>query len=151
MLVTLDHPVQHLLLTADGTSVVAASGDRLSVVDLLAATVAGSMDLPAIADLALGGSGSTLIATRGRRADPSAAASTLAGILGGGHLVHGEADEFDGRRDRGPGGPGTGDVRTALDKAIAAGRLPGIGVEDVPRVAVATSGAWRSSTPPGCP
>ncbi|MGZ8438690.1 MAG: phospholipid carrier-dependent glycosyltransferase, partial [Candidatus Limnocylindrales bacterium] len=38
------------------------------------------------------------------------------------------------------GSPGSGDARTALDKAIADGRLPGIGVEDVPRVAVATSG-----------
>ena len=38
------------------------------------------------------------------------------------------------------GSPGSGDTRTALDKAIADGRLPGIGVEDVPRVAVATSG-----------
>jgi predicted membrane-bound dolichyl-phosphate-mannose-protein mannosyltransferase len=37
------------------------------------------------------------------------------------------------------GSPGSGDVRTAVDKAIADGRLPGIGIEDVPRVAAATS------------
>ena len=83
VLATVDHPIAHLLVTADGTSVVAASGDRLSVVDLLAGTVTGSLDLPAIADLAMGGSGSALIATLADVPDPSAAASTLADILGG--------------------------------------------------------------------
>ena len=39
---TLDHPVRHLLMTSDGTSVVAASADRLSVVDLLTATWPGA-------------------------------------------------------------------------------------------------------------
>ena len=139
--VKLDHPVQHLLLTADGTSVVAASGERLSVVDLQAGTVTGSLDLPAIADLAVGGSGSALVATVADVPDPSTAASTLAGILGG------EAASYLAKLT-GPtsgasvvlGSPGSGDARTALDKAIADGRLPGIGVEDVPRVAVATSG-----------
>ena len=35
------------------------------------------------------------------------------------------------------GSPGSGDARTALDKAIADGKLPGISVDSVDRVAVA--------------
>jgi len=140
VLTRLDHPIQHLLVTTDGTSVVAASADRLSVVDLLAGSVLGSLDLPAIADLAPGGSGSALVATTADVPDPAAAASTLAEILGG------EAASYEAKltdSSAGPtvvlGSPGSGDVRKALDTAIADGRLPGIGVEDVPRVAVATS------------
>jgi predicted membrane-bound dolichyl-phosphate-mannose-protein mannosyltransferase len=140
-LATLDHPVAHLLLTADGTSVVAASAGRLSVVDLISGEVAGSLDLPGIADLALGGSGTALVATLADVPDPKAAASSLADILGG------TAADYEAKLASPAAGttvvlgsPGTGDVRKALDKAIADGHLPGIGVEDVPRVAVATSG-----------
>ncbi len=139
VLATLDHPIAHLLVASDGTSVVAASADRLTAVDLQAGSVIGSLDLPAIADLASGGSGSALVATVADVPDPAAAASTLAGILGG------DAASYQAKLTdpaAGPtvvlGGPGSGDARTALDTAITDGRLPGIGVEDVPRVAVAT-------------
>ncbi len=140
VLTTLDHPVRHLLMTTDGTSVVAASSDRLSVVDLLSGTVTGTVALPGIADLAPAGSGSALVATIADVPDPSAAASVLADILGG------EAASYRAKLTSPSAGatvvlgsPGSGDVRTALDKAIADGKLPGIGVEDVPRIAVATS------------
>jgi hypothetical protein len=139
VIATLDHPIARLLVTTDGTSVVAASEDRLSVVDLTTGTVTGSLDLPAIADLATGGSGSALIATVADVTDPSAAASTLAEILGG------DAASFKAKLTNPSAGatvvlgsPGTGDVRTKLDTAISDGTLPGVGVEDVPRVAVAT-------------
>ena len=139
-LAKLDHPIERLLVTSDGTSVVAASSDRLSVVELLGGTVSGTLDLPAIADLAPGGSGSALIATVADVPDPTAAASTLASILAG------KAADYEAKLtgpSAGPtvvlGNPGIGDARKALDAAIADGRLPGIGVEEVPRVAVATS------------
>jgi len=134
------HPVERLLLTSAGTSVVAASSERLSVVDLSGGTVSGTLDLPAIADLAPGGSGSALVATIADVPDPTAAAATLASILAG------KAADYEAKLtdpSAGPtvvlGSPGSGDVRKALDTAIAAGRLPGIGVEEVPRIAVATS------------
>ncbi|HEX7951026.1 MAG TPA: phospholipid carrier-dependent glycosyltransferase, partial [Candidatus Limnocylindrales bacterium] len=141
VLATLDHPIDRLLMTADGTSVVAASADRLSVVDLLTGTLTGNLNLSGIADLALGGSGSALVATVVDVPDPSAAASTLADILGG------AAADYRTKLTNPSAGatvvlgsPGSGETRKALDKAIADGKLPGIGVEDVPRVAVATSG-----------
>jgi C-terminal four TMM region of protein-O-mannosyltransferase/Dolichyl-phosphate-mannose-protein mannosyltransferase len=139
-LATVDHAVERLLVTNDGASVVAASSGRLSVVALLDGTVSGSLDLPEITDLALGGSGSALIATVADVADPAAAASVLASILAG------KAADYQAKLtdpSAGPtvvlGNPGSGDARKALDTAITDGRLTGIGVEDVPRVAVATS------------
>ncbi len=139
-LVTVDHAVTHLLVTADGVSVVAASSERLTVVDLAAGTVGGSMDLPAIADLAPGGSGAAVVATVDDVKDPAALASSLADILSG------NAADYE-KRLKGAkagttvvlGSPGSGDVRTALDKAINDGKLPGIAVDDVERVAVATA------------
>ena len=140
VLAALDGSLDHLLVTADGTSIVAATSDRLSVVDLSSGTVTGGLDLSGIADLAPAGSGSALVATIADVTDPSAAASTLASILGG------QAADYASKLAAASSGvtvelgsPGSGDKRTALDKAISDGRLPGIGVEDVPRVAVATS------------
>ena len=140
ILATVDHPVQRLLVSSDGAYVVAASSERLSVIQRSDGTLDGSLDLPAIADLAPGGSGSALIATIAEVPDPAAAASVLAGILAG------SAADYKGRLTdpaAGPtvvlGSPGSGDARKALDAAIADGRLAGISVEAVPRVAVATS------------
>ncbi len=139
-LATVGHPVERLLVTTDGTAVVAASSERLSVVDIGRGTVGGTLELPGIADLAPGGSGSALVATLADIPDRTAVASTLASILSG------KAADYAAKLtdpSAGPtvvlGSPGSGDVRKALDAAIADGRLPGIGVEDVPRVAVATS------------
>jgi predicted membrane-bound dolichyl-phosphate-mannose-protein mannosyltransferase len=139
-LATVDHAVDHLLVTADGVSVVAASSQRLTVVALDAGTIAGSMDLPAIADLSPGGSGPSVVATVDDVKDAASLATSLADILTG------DATDYAARlKSAAPGtevvlgGPGTGDVRKALDKAISDGKLPGIAVDDVERVAVATA------------
>ena len=139
-LATVDHPVDHLLVTDDGGFVVAASADRLSTVDLNGGTVAGSLDLAAIADLAPGGSGPALMARVDDVADPSAVASTIAGILST------DAADYASRLAAASpgttvvlGDPGTGDARTKLDTAISNGTLPGISVGNVSRIAVATA------------
>ncbi len=139
-LATVDHPVANLLVTADGASIVAASADRLSVVDLATGDVRGSLALPGIADLAPGGSGSALVARVDEASDPAALASTLA------ELLSGDASDYEARLAKGSpgstvvlGSPGTGDARKALDTALADGRLPGVSIDDVARVAVATS------------
>ena len=54
-LATVDHPVEHLLVTNEGRTLAAASDDRLTTVDLDAGTVNASIDLAGIADLAPGG------------------------------------------------------------------------------------------------
>ena len=138
---TLDHPITHLMVTDNGSDAVAASSDRLSSVDLASGDILGSLDLKAIADLSSGGSGSALVATVDDVTDHAAAASNLADILDSG-----TAADFQARLDSASpgttvvlGNPGTGDTRTALDAAIADGTLPGIHVDSVDRVAVATA------------
>jgi len=139
-LVTVDHPVGRLLVSADGANVTAASSGRLTTVDLGAGKVIGSLDLAGIADLAPGGSGAALVATIDDVKDRAAVASNLARILST------DATDYAKRlASASPGStvilgnPGSGDARTALDKAIADGTLPGLRVDSVPRVAVATS------------
>jgi C-terminal four TMM region of protein-O-mannosyltransferase/Dolichyl-phosphate-mannose-protein mannosyltransferase len=138
-LATVDHPVEHLLTTDDGAFVVAASDQRLTSVDLGEGTIAGSLDVAGIADLAPGGSGSALTATIDDVTDPAAVAATLADILS-----TDAADYETTLTDASPGttvvlgDPGSGDARTALDAAIADGTLPGIQVDTVARTAVAS-------------
>ena len=81
-LVTVDHPVEHLLVTDDGTSLAAASADRLTTIDLDGATVLGSIELSGIADLAPGGSGPALTAVVDAETVPATLAASLADILG---------------------------------------------------------------------
>jgi len=141
-LVTVDHPVTRLFVTSGGAQVMAASAGRLTSVDLDRGSVVGSLDLPGIADMASGGSGSVLIATVGEVTKPSAEASSIADILNTDDAGEIEA-KIAAAASASPGttvilgSPGSGDARTALDKAIADGKLPGISVDSVDRVAVA--------------
>ncbi len=138
-LATVDHPVDHLLVVNAGAQVIAASDSRLTSVDAGTGTVIGSLDLSGIADLAPGGSGSAVVATKDDVTDPSAVAASLATILG-----TSAPDLQDKLASASPGttvvlgAPGSDDVRTKLDTAIADGKLPGIRVDAVTRVAVAT-------------
>ena len=140
-LVTVDHPVAHLLVANSGGQVVAASTDRLTSIDLEAGKIIGSIDLAGIADLATGGSGSALVASVDEVTDRAAVASSLAKILGTDDpaTIQGLLASASPGTTVTLGGPGTGATRTALDKAIADGTLPGIRVDTVPRVAVATT------------
>ncbi len=139
-LATVDHRVDRLLVTNDGGFVVAASTGRLSTVDLRAGTVAGSLDLAGIADLAPGGSGDAVIATIDEMTDRNAVASALAEILPG------EMADYSARlASASPGttivlgAPGSATTKTDLQTAIDDGRLPGIRVDNVTRTAIATS------------
>ena len=138
-LVTVDHPVEHLLVT-NGNFVVAASSERLTTVDLGAGRVIGSIQLAGIADLSPGGEGAALVANINDVSDPSAVAASLADIL------KADAADYASRfasaapgRTVVLGNPGSGDARTALDKAIADGRLPGVRIDTIARVAVAST------------
>ncbi len=137
---TVDHPIEHLMVTSNGVDAIAASSSRLSTVDLSSGDVHGSLDLRDIADLSAGGTGSALVATVDDVTDHAAVASSLADLLD-----IGSAADFQARLDAAKpgttlvlGNPGSGDTRTAIDAAIADGTLPGIHVDQVERVAVAT-------------
>ena len=141
-LATVDHPVRHLLASDDGLVIIAASDDRLSVVDSATGDATGSLDLPGIAGLASAGSGPALVATPDAIDEPAAVAAVLAEIL--------ETDAAEYEIPLADASPGTtvnlgspGDdeaTRTKIDEAIADGRLAGIEILDVSRVAVAESG-----------
>ena len=138
-LAKVDHPVTHLLVVDAGAQVIAASDSRLTSVDADAGKVIGSLELAGIADLAPGGSGSAVVATVDEVTDPSAVAASLGTLLGTSapEIEHRLASASPGTTVV-VGDPGTGDVRTKLDAAIADGKLPGVRVDAVTRVALAT-------------
>ena len=115
-LAKVDHAITHLLVVNAGAQVIAASDSRLTSVDAAAGKVIGSLDLAGIADLAPGGSGEAVVATKDDVTDPSAVAASLATILG-----TSAPDLNDKLASASPrttvvlGAPGTDDVRTKLD------------------------------------
>ncbi len=135
-----NHAVMHLLVTDDGTTIIAASDARLTALDAAEGTVLGTAELPGIADLGPAGTGDALVAVPAAIDDTTAIASTLA------ELLDGDAGEYqallDGATDPDGqvvlGSPGSGEERTAVDEAITDGRLAGVEVVELPRVAVAT-------------
>ena len=137
---TVDHSVDHLVVVEGGATVVAASADRLSSIDLETGAVLGTTTLAGIADLADGGTGPAIVAVPSALDDPAAIAATLAELTGL------DAADLETRLTTAEdpdaqvvlGSPGSGDDRTAVDDAIADGRLDGVEIVDLPRVAVAT-------------
>jgi C-terminal four TMM region of protein-O-mannosyltransferase/Dolichyl-phosphate-mannose-protein mannosyltransferase len=140
-LARVDHPVTHLLVTDDGATIIAASDTRLTAVTTADGTVAGTLDLPGIADLSPAGTGEALVAVPAAIDDPAALASDLADVLGGDAADY--QATLDGAADPDAqvvlGDPGSGDDRTALEEAINRGTLAGVEITDLARVAVATA------------
>jgi Gpi18-like mannosyltransferase len=130
-------PIDRLLVTDDGATIVVASGDRLTVVERDSGSLLGSLDLPGLADFVTAGSGPAIMATPVLIDDPAAVAERLAELTGG------DPDDYEARLSRGTGtvvlgAPGDGDGdRDALDTAISEGELPGIEIVDLPHLAVA--------------
>ena len=118
---TVDHPITHLLVTDDGAAVVAASTDRLTLVDMADGSVSGTLDLAGIAGLAPGGTGAALVADIDEVEDAPSAAAKLADILSGDARrsrveAHGRLARDDGRPGQSRGrrrshGPRHGDRR----------------------------------------
>jgi hypothetical protein len=132
-------PVERLFVTDDGTIVVASELD-VTTIDGTTGDILGTADFDGVTDLGPGGSGPVLQGDPAAIEDPSALAETLAGLIGG------DALDYESRITRAApgasvlfGSPGSGDTRTAVDEAITDGRLPGVEIVDLPRVAVATS------------
>ena len=138
-LTKVDHPITHLLVTDDGATIIAASDSRLTSVETATGSVLGSADLPGIADFVSAGTGPAVVAAAPESiAGPAAVASTLAELIGG------EAADYEARLTGATpgssvvlGAPGSEETRTNVEAAIADGRLAGIEIVDLPRVAVA--------------
>ena len=138
-LATVPHAVKHLLVTDDGT-IVAASDLDVTTIDGTSGEILGRTEFDDISDLAPGGTGPVLQGDPGAMEDPSAVAETIASLIGG------DPQDYESRiSDAAPGAsvlfgsPGSGDTRSSVEDAIADGRLPGVQIVDLPRVAVATS------------
>ncbi|MFL5685847.1 MAG: phospholipid carrier-dependent glycosyltransferase [Chloroflexota bacterium] len=138
-LATLPYAVKHLFVTDDGT-IVAASDLDLSTIDGTSGDILGRTEFDEISDLASGGTGPVVQGDPAAMEDQSAVAETVAALIGG------DPQDYESRITRAApgasvlfGSPGSGDTRTAVEDAIADGRLPGVEIVDLPRVAVATS------------
>jgi hypothetical protein len=135
-----DHPVRQLLVSEDA-SIVAASEDRLTAIEAATGAVTGTTTLPGIADVARAGSGAALVAVPAAIDDIAGVAATLVELIGG------DAADYEARLAGAAdpdaqvvlGSPGGGDDRTAVEDAIVDGRLAGLEIVDLPRVAVATT------------
>jgi hypothetical protein len=139
-LANVGHPITHLLVTDDGETIIAASDDRLTAVETATGSTVGTLELAGIADLGSAGTGPSLVATPDDIDEPSAVGSVLA------ELTKGDAASYASRiADAAPGSsvvlgsPGDSATRTAVETAITDGRLPGVEIVDLPRVAVATA------------
>ena len=139
-LATVPHQVAHLLVTDDGT-IVAASDLDVTTIDGTSGDILGRAEFDDISDLAPGGTGPVLQGDPGAMEDPTAVAETVASLIGG------DPQDYESRIARAApgasvlfGSPGSGDTRTSVEDAIAEGRLPGVQIVDLPRVAVATGG-----------
>ncbi len=134
---TVRGPVTHLLVPEDGTTVAVGQSDRLDIVDLADGTAVGGMELPGLIDLADAGSGDILQATLADVTDPAAEAAVLAISLEGTAATYEAALKGDGEIAF-LGSPSSGKPREAIEAAIADGKLPGIEIAQVSRIAAAS-------------
>ncbi|HEU4920284.1 MAG TPA: phospholipid carrier-dependent glycosyltransferase [Candidatus Limnocylindrales bacterium] len=138
-LTMVDGPIARMYASDDGrTLLVATPEDRLIALDAESAEVVGGAQLEGIAQFAPGGSGPALTALPEGVADPAAAASVLAELIGGDAATYEDrlAAAAEGTVIAGFSGS---DRRADLEAAIADGRLAGLAIEDVPRIAIATA------------
>jgi hypothetical protein len=132
-----DGEIKRLFLPDDGGALLVATADnRLTTLDATSAEVLGTAQLDGIADLAPGGTSPTLVGTPGAVADPTAAASTIAQLLGGNAATYQQRLAGTGDRITVAGISST-DLRDKVQAAIDDGRLAGLRVESLPQVAVA--------------
>ncbi len=134
-----DGSIRQMYATDDGQSLlVATDDDRLTTLDATSAEPIGTIELAGIAGFASGGSGSAVSALAGAVEDPVAAARVLADLLGGDAATY-ETRLRSTAESTVVAGVGGVDQKANVDKAIADGRLAGMTVETLPRVAIATA------------
>jgi Gpi18-like mannosyltransferase len=132
-----DGEIKRLFVPDGGVSVVVATADdRLTTLDAISAEVLGTVQLEGITDIAPAGTSPTLVSTPGAVDNPSAAASTIAKLVGGKAATYAERLARTSDRIVLAGISGA-TQRTAVQQAIDDGRLAGLTIESLPQVAVA--------------
>ncbi|HUQ79242.1 MAG TPA: phospholipid carrier-dependent glycosyltransferase [Patescibacteria group bacterium] len=134
---TVDGAIRRLFVPDDGSAVVAlTSDDRVITLDPDTAAVRSTVSLKHATDIASAGTAPTLVTSPGLVADPPAAASAIATILGG------SADTYQGRfggttERLAIAGISGEQQRTDIQAAIDDGRLAGLSIESLAQVGVA--------------
>lgn len=138
-LATVDGAIVRLFAVDDGQTLLAATDDdRLITVDAVSGEALATVSLPGIAGIAAADKGPVVTAFPGSVADPAAAAATLAELLGGDAAAYDERLRSDAETIVVAGIAGA-TQRTAVEAAIEDGRLAGLAIDDLPRVAVAAA------------
>ncbi len=132
-----DGVIRTLFSGTDGTAVVAVlDGDRVATFAANDGRLLGIASVTGVTQLSPAGSSNAVLATTAQVTSPGDEAILLAQIVGG------SPGDIEARLRSGAdvvfvGGTPTGDNKTRLDAAIAAGQLPGITSRLVRRIAVA--------------
>ncbi len=140
---TLGAPVERLFVTSDGSALVAVAKGELISIDPSSGALGGRLALAGIGDIADGGTGDALVADPTQVTDPTAAAATIAALIGGdsGTYALRLKAALGGGTPAGSAIPIAGSIpldrADALDRAITDGRLPGLSVRALPLLAVA--------------
>ncbi|HEY7736371.1 MAG TPA: phospholipid carrier-dependent glycosyltransferase [Candidatus Limnocylindrales bacterium] len=136
-LATAGEAIDRLHVTGDGTSLVAigASG-RVATFELATGTPMGDVLLEGAARIADAGTQPMVVATIGEVTDPVGAAGVVADLLGG------DVEEIQARLEAAEdrvtiAALDTAEDRTAIEEAIADGRLAGFSIADQTQVAIA--------------
>jgi dolichyl-phosphate-mannose--protein O-mannosyl transferase len=131
-----DAPVEHLWAAGTGDYVLAGlSGDELVTFDSATARELSRVTIRGLADIADAGQVDALVGAPADVADPAAEAALLARLLGGDAATYRSALETDASQVALTTDLATS--RPALEKAIADGRLAGLSIRGLPRVAAA--------------
>ena len=131
--------VDLLYVTKDGATVMVGTADHLDALDLASGTAVGGIDLPGLVDLADGGNGATLDRDDRRARGPGRRGIGPGRAARRGCRRHTRRSCAAPSRRSSSGNPGTSETRADVEKAIADGKLPGIEIQDVARVAAATA------------
>ncbi|HEX5826749.1 MAG TPA: phospholipid carrier-dependent glycosyltransferase [Candidatus Limnocylindrales bacterium] len=133
-------PISQLAVFDDGGAVAAQAGpDTLVVVDPATGQERSRVTIAGIGEMTAAGTDDALVANPVEVGDIDAVAAELVAVLGGDEAAYreqlardGDAAPLDVVLDE--------DARTNLDDAIGAGRLPGLSIQPVGRLGVASAG-----------
>ena len=132
-----DGSIKRLYVPDDGSALlVVTADDQVRTLDATSAEVLGAVQLKSVGDIGPAGTAPTLVGAPGSVEDPAAVAKAIATLLGGKAATY--EQRLNGTADRLViAGIADSEVRKQVQAAIDDGRLAGLSIDSLPRVAVA--------------